>query len=411
MKSRPGRSENPFPSGPGESETLWQQIRALPRPVWILAGGLFINRFGNFVVPFLTLYLSDEGFGAGQIWRVFAAMAAGGVGAMFLGGWLTDRIGRKNTMTLSLLGGAVTMLMLWRSASLTEFVVSAFLSGVTQGMFHPAAHSLMADVLPVAHRVTGFAVVRWAVNLGFAGGMAAGGLLADRNFAWLFIGDAGTSAVFGVIAFLTLPHGIRASKEESHWFPALRHMATNRRFLALFTANLLAASLFFQWGSSVARLVVDLDYPKQVYGWLMALNGIMITFFEIPLSRAVRRFSPRLVIAVGYLVCGLGMSLNLLAVSWVWIGIAVVVFTLGEMVSLPVSSAYLVDLSPDKMRGRYAGALGLTWSIGNSIAPGLGLVLYEWRPPVLWVGTLFVGVIAALVLWRGERDEGGATLG
>lgn len=406
METQPDSPSSDSSPDLADSETLWQQIAALPRPVWILAGGMFINRFGTFVVPFLTLYLGDRGFNAGEIWQVFGAMALGGIGAMFLGGWLTDRIGRKNAMAISLLSGAASMLLLWQAATLPQFLVAAFFSGLTHGMFHPAAHSLMADVLPVDRRVTGFAVVRWAVNLGFACGMAAGGLLADHNFAWLFIGDAGTSAIFGVIAFLTLPHGIRATKSESHWRPALRHMATNRRFHALFFANLLVASLFFQWGSSVARLVVDLDYPKQVYGWLMALNGILITFFEIPLSRAVRRIAPRLVIAVGFLVCGIGMSLNLFADTWVWIAIAVVVFTLGEMVSLPISSAYLVHLSPDKMRGRYAGALGLTWNLGNSIAPGLGLVLYEWHASVLWIGTLFVGVVAAIVLWRGAGEEG-----
>ena len=387
-------------------ETLWQQIRALPQPVWILAGGLFINRFGTFVVPFLTLYLDDRGFSAGDIWWVFLAMAVGGFGAMGLGGWMTDRLGRKNTMAMALVGGAISMLLLWQASTLPAYLVTAFLSGLTHGMFHPAAHSLMADVLPAERRVTGFAVVRWAVNLGFACGMAAGGVLADQNFAWLFIGDAVTSATFGVIAFLTLPHGIRGSRSESRWKPALTHMVRNRAFLALFVGNLLAASLFFQWGSAVAKLVVDLDYPKQVYGWLMALNGLLITFFEIPLSRASSRFQPRLVIALGFLICGVGMSLNYFAFSWIWIGIAVVVFTFGEMISLPVSSAYLAHLSPDKMRGRYAGALGLTWNLGQSMAPGLGLMLYLWNPQVLWSGCLVVGVIACLVLWFGQASAG-----
>ena len=381
-------------------ESLWQQIRALPRPVWILAGGLFINRFGTFVVPFLTLYLSDRGFSAGDIWWVFLSMALGGIGAMTLGGWMTDRVGRKNTMAVALIGGAISMLLIWQSDNLATYLVTTFLSGLTHGMFHPAAHSLMADVLPAERRVTGFAVVRWAVNLGFAFGMAAGGVLADQNFAWLFIGDAATSATFGVIAFLTLPHGIRATKSESQWKPALKHMVSNRAFLALFAANLMAASLFFQWGSAVAKFVVDLDYPKQVYGWLMAFNGLLVAFFEIPLSRATSRYPARLVIALGFLICGIGMSLNLFAVSWVWIGIAVVVFTIGEMISLPVSSAYLAHLSPDKMRGRYAGALGLTWNLGQSMAPGIGLMLYQWNPPVLWIGSLFVGILAGLVLWR-----------
>ena len=42
--------------------TLLASLRALPRPVWILFFGTFLNKFGTFVVPFLTLYLTREGY-------------------------------------------------------------------------------------------------------------------------------------------------------------------------------------------------------------------------------------------------------------------------------------------------------------------------------------------------------------
>ena len=42
--------------------TLRAGIRSLPRPVWILCAGTFINRFGTFVAVFLVLYLRDRGY-------------------------------------------------------------------------------------------------------------------------------------------------------------------------------------------------------------------------------------------------------------------------------------------------------------------------------------------------------------
>ncbi|MEN8714652.1 MAG: MFS transporter [Verrucomicrobiales bacterium] len=94
-------------------ETLLEQLRALPRVVWILFAGLFIHRFGTFVVPFLTLYLKDQGYSAWDTAIVFASMAVGGIGAMVLGGRLSDLIGRKNTMGLALFGAALSMLLMW----------------------------------------------------------------------------------------------------------------------------------------------------------------------------------------------------------------------------------------------------------------------------------------------------------
>ena len=41
---------------------MLSRLRALPRPAWILFLGTFLNKFGTFVLPFLTLYLTQRGF-------------------------------------------------------------------------------------------------------------------------------------------------------------------------------------------------------------------------------------------------------------------------------------------------------------------------------------------------------------
>ena len=41
--------------------TLLAGLRALPRAAWILFFGTFLNKFGAFVVPFLTIYLTKQG--------------------------------------------------------------------------------------------------------------------------------------------------------------------------------------------------------------------------------------------------------------------------------------------------------------------------------------------------------------
>lgn len=399
------------------NESLLEQLRALPRVVWILFAGLFIHRFGTFVVPFLTLYLKDLGYSAWDTAVVFASMAVGGVGAMVLGGRLSDHIGRKNTMGLALFGGAVSMLLMWQAGDIPEYVVSAFLVGITQGMYHPASNSLLVDVVPEERRITAFAVVRWAVNLGFAGGMAAGGVLAEKNFAYLFVGDAVTSAAFAVIAVLMLPHGVKTSREQSRWSVALRDMAGNRHFVAFFFANFLTTALFFQWGSSVTRLLGDLGYGKSVYGWLMAMNGLIIAFCEIPISQLTRRKFPPPVIALGFLLCGVGMGINAFAVPGVEsalfiVGAALIVFTLGEMISLPIAGAWVASLAPEKMRGRYSAGVGLTWNLGHAVAPGAGLLLYEAAPQLLWWGCFVLGLVSAFLMSRSglRRDEQNATI-
>lgn len=392
------------------SPSLLSDLRALPRPVWVLALGVFINRFGTFVIPFLTLYLTKAGYSAGDIWKTFGALAVGGVTSAILGGWLADRIGRRNTMSIALSCAAFSMLGLWQADSLSEYIAAAFFVGLSHGAYHPAASSLLADLVPPERRVIAFGLTRFAINLGFGCGMAAGGFLAEISYDLLFIGDAITAGIYAAVSFFLLPHGLKnESGVASRWLPALASIWANKRFVAMFFSSLFGVFLFFHWGGAVALLIKDLGYPERVYGMLMAFNGFLITVAELPLSHWVRRFDARQVIGIGFFLCGLGVACCGFATGWIWIAVALVIFTIGEMISMPVSGAYVSELAPEDMRGRYNGVIGLTWHFGHAVAPGLGLLLYKESAPALWWGCLLFGLISYAIIGLGGRDKSVST--
>ena len=86
---------------PGHS--LRENVRAMPPAAWVLFAGTFVNRLGTFVFPFMILYLTGLGYSAGQAGVAIALYGLGGFASQLLGGWLTDRIGRRNTIGLSML--------------------------------------------------------------------------------------------------------------------------------------------------------------------------------------------------------------------------------------------------------------------------------------------------------------------
>src|SRR5262245_49169503 len=47
---------------PENPSGVMASLRALPRAAWILFLGVFLNRFGTFVIPFLSLYMKRKGF-------------------------------------------------------------------------------------------------------------------------------------------------------------------------------------------------------------------------------------------------------------------------------------------------------------------------------------------------------------
>ena len=233
-------------------KSLLADLRELPRTFWILFVGTFINRFGTFVRPFLTIYLTRRGH---SLTAASLAVSAFGVGALvggLLGGRLADHFGRRNTIVLGTFTSAAAFMLLYTAVSLPAIVACTLLAGFTSGIYQPAIGALLADIVPPAQRVRAYAAIRAAANAGFACGAATGGVLAKFSLFWLFAGDALTTALYGCIAFLWLPQGLRVVREKSaRWNEALRHIVRDRAFLALWTSAFLASPTGLEWMSEL----------------------------------------------------------------------------------------------------------------------------------------------------------------
>jgi len=73
--------------------SLATELRALPRAFWVIFVGTFINRFGTFVYPFLTILLHRRGFAYGEIGLAVGCFGLGGALASFAGGWFAEPFG------------------------------------------------------------------------------------------------------------------------------------------------------------------------------------------------------------------------------------------------------------------------------------------------------------------------------
>jgi MFS family permease len=383
--------------------SLVARLRALPRPAWILFLGTFLNKFGTFVLPFLTLYLTQRGFTLAEAGLAISAYGFGGLMAAALGGHLADAIGRRKTIALSMFSVAAAMVLLSQSSSLPMIIIATWLAAVTGELYRPASSALLADLVPPDLRVTAFAAYRMAFNAGFAFGPATAGFLATRGYFWLFAGDAATSVLFGVIALAALPRGLPSRREEGGWSDDLKVLARDRKFLRVLCAAFLVALVFLQMLSTFSLHVTRLGFPAATYGLILSLNGVLVVCCELPLTSLTRRFRSRAVMAVGYLLIGAGFSLNAFAHTVPWLVACVVIFTFGEMTAMPVSSAYIADLAPAHLRGRYMGVYSLTWSAALILAPQIGLRLFAISPAALWITCGALAVLAAAIIFPRAR--------
>jgi MFS family permease len=375
--------------------TLRSSLRALPPAAWILFTGTFLNKFGTFVLPFLALYLTSRGRTLAEAGVAIGSYGVGNVVATLLGGYLADHLGRRRTIVLSMFAGAASMMVLSQAESFPAILVMTALTGLTSELYRPACSALLADLIPAENRVTAFSAYRMAHNAGWAFGPATAGFLAGHGYFWLFAGDAATSVLFGGVALLALPEPAHPPAAPVGWGEAVRVVAGDRRLHGVIAAAFGIALIFNQMTSAYGVSVMRLGLTASTYGALISLNGALIVAVELPLTAVTRRFRPLHAVAFGFFLVGLGFGLNAFASSVPALAACVIIFTFGEMCSMPVLSAYVAGLAPRHMRGRYMGVYGLTWTVSQVVGPSLGLRLLGVLPTGWWLCGGAVGILSS----------------
>jgi MFS family permease len=375
-------------------KSLFENLRSLPRAAWILFGGTFINRFGTFVMPFLAIYMAQQGFTPAKAGLAVSSYGAGHIFASMLGGHMADRFGRRYTIAASMILSAASMLALSQARTFPAILILSFATGLSAELYRPAATALLGDLVPADKRVAAFGMYRFAINLGFAVGPATAGFLANKSFFYVFLGDAITSLLFGIVAFMFLPHGNRSQGHDEQPAEALRVAMKDRALLYFLAATLCLTWVEFQLHSTLPLHISRLGFSPSTYGLMLSINGVMIVVFELLITAWAQDKRQQPLIAVGYAVSCIGVAMTGLAKGFPMLALTVVVWTLAEMIYAPASGAYVTTLAPERYRGRYMGLWHSTWSAGMVLGPAMGTWIYQRNPPALWWTCFAVGIAA-----------------
>lgn len=170
--------------------------------------------------------------------------------------------------------------------------------------------------------------------------------------------------------------------------------------IAIMFATLCASFIFRQITTTLNLHIMDMGqgYNEADCGRVQSINGVIIILFEIPLTALTAWITYRAGVAWGFLMLGLGIAVNWFGGSLWLVSAGMVVFTIGEMLCLPRHAAWVQQLSPADMRGRFSGLVAFAWLGGNLLGSWAGLVLYEINPDALWLTCGAVGILAAGVL-------------
>ena len=153
-------------------------FRGLSREIWWLALITLINRAGTMVIPFLSLYLTqDLGFTLENVGIIMTCFGIGSLIGSWVGGKLTDIFGYYKVMLISLL---LTGLLFFWIQLLTSFIgvcIGVLILMSVADAFRPATLVALSAYSKQENKTRSVTLIRLAINLGFSAGPAWADLL------------------------------------------------------------------------------------------------------------------------------------------------------------------------------------------------------------------------------------------
>jgi dipeptide/tripeptide permease len=134
------------------------------------------------------------------------------------------------------------------------------------------------------------------------------------------------------------------------------------------------------------------------WGFLMIVNPLFVTLFQLRLTRATRSVPASLKLGVALPMMGVPFLLLNADGSILVVAFVILVFVVGEMLWVPTSQAVVAALAPADIRGAYMGAFGGSWSVGWAATPFLGLqVRHAYGDATMWMCVAAVGIVAGVL--------------
>ncbi|MET6990088.1 MDR family MFS transporter [Sediminicola arcticus] len=378
-------------------------FKGLSKEVWWLALITLINRAGTMVIPFLSLYLTQNlGFALDNVGTIMTCFGLGSLIGAWLGGKLTDKIGYYKVMLISLLLSGSLFIGLQFLQSFHAICLGIFVLMIVADAFRPAAFVALIAYSKPENKTRTVTLIRLAINLGFSAGPALGGIIITSiGYAGLFWVDGLTCISAGILLLYILnpkkakvmdnqknPNPTSAYKDKTYWIFIFAMVMFGFAFVQYFST----IPIYYSKSYSLSELEI---------GLILAMNGFLIFVLEMPLIKYMegKPWSKITNMMVGFILVGLSfLVLNLFS----WIGILIIgmlLMTLGEMIAFPFSNAFAMERSKKGNQGEYMALYSIAFSISHVFAHNYGMrSISNFGFNVTWYAIVLICMIGILLL-------------
>jgi predicted MFS family arabinose efflux permease len=378
------------------------------RPV--IAVSLIGSIAGSSMFPFLGIWaIRDLHASSSALAFAYLTGAVLSAGVGYLGGHTSDRVGRR---PMILIGEGCTVLvpigLLLVGRNVVAGLILLALLPVFGSLGGAADQAMVADLVPPEEHEAAYSAVRVAANLGVTIGPPLGGLfLLGGHWPHLWLGVLPLGLLSFAIAWRYIPHSGAYAPEGPPERSSFKVIIRDHPFLFFMLGSVFATMTYIATETLLPISVTTTHHlAPAAWGVLMIVNPLLVTVFQLRLTRWTAHVPASLKLGVAMPMMGLPFLLLNWNGSAPVIAFVIFVFVIGEMLWVPTSQAVVAALAPADIRGAYMGVFGSTWSVGWALTPFLGLqVRNAYGDATMWMCVAVVGVLAGITGMAAARGH------
>jgi len=361
-------------------------------------------------LPYLVVYLADNF----QLSMSHIGLLIGG--ALILasllslyGGHLVDTLNNHSLLIGAMLLFALAFVGAIASRSALLFFICLVLINLALAVVDIAAKAGFCALLPVSERAEVFAIKYTLNNIAYAAGPMVGVALLELNDHLPFVVSAGIGLGMGLLYHCLGERQLQASEPSQPGAGFVQvglHLARDRRLVCFTLGGVLSAVVFGQFTAYLSQYLVvtaSASEAARLVGYLVTTNAVTVIALQYLIGRRIdrQRLMPWLMAGMVLFILGLtGFSLAGSAVGWC---LAMLVFTLGEIIVIPAEYMFIDLIAPEHLRGVYYGAQNLS-NLGAALGPVIvGFALGHLVPVTVFYLLVLSVILAAVLYWLGTK--------
>ncbi|MGE5678640.1 MAG: MDR family MFS transporter [Pseudomonadota bacterium] len=386
---------------------LFSTYRGLPKSIYVIFFAQMINRFGDFVLPFLSLFLVKKlGFtyqSAGIAVMVNSLMTIPGA---FAGGKIADHLGRKRTYAMFQLSAAICLLFCAFTEIPQLVIALVCLSSFFNGGVRPIISAIITDVLPADKRQMGFSLSYLGINLGVSMGLLVAGFLFNHFIPLIFIGDAVTSFIAVTLVLTNIKESLPdnsddknvSEDERSETGSVLSVLWRRPKIMVFLLINTVLNFVYVQHTFSLPMMLDSVfgSSGAGIYGMMMSLNAATVIIMTMLLTHATRKWTSLSCIGTSGLLYSVGFGMITFIHSMPMYALSTVIWTCGEILLVTHFGVYIANNTPQNYRARFNAVTSLSWAIGAALGTSLmGRYMDLLGVKAVWPLLFLLGLLGA----------------